>query len=202
MLESSRIKAIKEIKTKLEEREKLIKITARLEELENEGKWEEYLDYLIEWQDFLIKFKNRYGNEPKEMMGLYENDISIPDYDSIVEKTFSKYSDGKDSIYFYPSLYDYVDGRRISGYTSLEDEDKKISTSTFRSRKLSQTIMTIELDNPDANYFLYQSWFFKLLMDHNMEETYEILKRVSECDNSVYNKTINSSNNKILVKKH
>ena len=200
MTETSRIKAINEIKRKLDEREKLIEIYNRLSEFEEEGRWEEYLDCLIQWQSFLIKFKNKYGNEPKEMVGLYQ-DISIPSYDGIVNSTFIKYADNSNPIYFYPALYGYENGSRMEGYKSLENENSDYSAYEYNNRKLNNTFMTLKLSNTEANYYLYQKWFFRLLMDHNMEEAYEILKRVCECDNSVYNRTLSSGYSKSLIRK-
>ena len=185
MLEENRLKALKEIRDKLKEKEKVQNIVERLYDLLEKHLYDEYIDLLIKEQPLLIKYQDKSTTE--HISGLYgPNRISLPNDSDIFEKTFEKYADDNNPIFFYPhAMYIKDTCRKTIGYKNLENGEE-LTDYEYQKSYHFKPKTRIELENPAANYFVYRSCYLKLLTQHTVEEAYEILNKLAECENQYY----------------
>jgi len=192
MLEKNRLKAVEEIKTIFEEHAQLYSTLNALRTLKNNNQYDEYVNLLVQSQPILNKYRH-VGNEKSivllksTMIDGISDYIKYPDSDEVViENVFKKYIDNNNPIYFYPARFDdKLTGRRLIGYKSLEnEEDTLIEFDPFVHP------MRIELNPENIHiydiYDKFRSWYFWLLFQHNVEETYNILKKLEEADKTYY----------------
>ena len=191
MLEKNRLKAVEEIKTILEEHKQLYSILNALLTFKKNNQYDEYINLLIQAQPILNKYRKE-GDERSILLleSTYIDEIGDyimrPKADKwIIESVFEKYADNNTPIYFYPARFvDKPTGRKMIGYKSLEnEEDTLIEFDPFVHP------MRIELDPENKEYNIYgkyRSWYFRLLFQHNVDETYSILKKLEEADKTYY----------------
>ena len=75
--------------------------------------------------------------------------------------------------------------RKTIGYKNLEN-GVELTDYEYQNSYHFKPKTRIELENPAANYFVYRSYYLKLLTQHTVEETYEILNKLAECENQYY----------------